>query len=285
MIIVLQNADFSDNNIGKVEIKTIDQVSEETKGILRTLGDKPLTNGQIIAFDTFWLSLKEKSWFSKIQHLLMPILCPVDNNWEGIKDFSVKHYAYDLISKNKLTLTSSGSTEYGHLANTENGLTLYSNIRNYNVKLSFDAPKDISNIHLASYFRSSEVAGGRGLIIFQYSGGVSAKSFGIGAPPTRVAYLTQNPVDQVGFRLVSNMEDGKVVFCDSNVDVEKTGTVNKYESDTMQDFYVISTAGNEPVNEGDIVGAMFSLGLGLTLDEAKEYRMLVDSLMSSLWIK
>lgn len=86
MIIVLNGADFSDNNIGKVILDK--ESSAEAKEILSHY-TKSLTQTQQIAFDNFLTTLKASGIWSKTNNLYFPILAGNLNEcW------------YDVISKN-----------------------------------------------------------------------------------------------------------------------------------------------------------------------------------------
>lgn len=71
MIIKLSNADFSANNIGKINI--LNDISEDTKLLLRNF-TRTLSNDERYAVDNFISSLKLHGVWESISNLYMPIL-------------------------------------------------------------------------------------------------------------------------------------------------------------------------------------------------------------------
>lgn len=75
MILIAIGADASANNLGKIVVKSIDDISAETASLLSYFG-KAWTDEQKVEIDNFFELLNLASWKSKIKILVMPILMP-----------------------------------------------------------------------------------------------------------------------------------------------------------------------------------------------------------------
>lgn len=121
MIIVLNGADFSDNNIGKVILDK--EISAEAKEVLSHY-TKSLTKSQQIAFDNFMTSLKAAGIWSKTNNLYFPILAGnLSECWYDViskkttAPATVEGYGYD--SKGLRVVTAAQTSE---IAITTNGV-------------------------------------------------------------------------------------------------------------------------------------------------------------------
>lgn len=125
MIFIAKDADFSVNNLGQVSVKTVDDISADTWSLLSLYG-KTWTDDQKIAIDDFNEGLKAKSWFSKVKHVFVPIMCPLNNNLTSMSIInSDTNIGYDLISRTKITLVAGNgaySANYGMLKVGQNGI-------------------------------------------------------------------------------------------------------------------------------------------------------------------
>ncbi len=72
MIFIASNADASANNLGKLSIKSIEDVSQHTYDVIEAYGNKSFTDDQIIAIDDFLLTFE--NYKSKIDCAIIPIL-------------------------------------------------------------------------------------------------------------------------------------------------------------------------------------------------------------------
>lgn len=113
MIIVLNGADFSDNNIGKVILDK--EISAEAKEVLSHY-TKSLTKLQQIAFDNFMTSLKAAGIWSKTNNLYFPILAGnLSECWYDViskkttAPATVEGYGYD--SKGLRVVTAAQTSE------------------------------------------------------------------------------------------------------------------------------------------------------------------------------
>lgn len=104
MIFLASQADASALNLGKVSIKTINDVSQETYDVIAAYGNKSFTDDQIIAIDDFLTALRNHPAYSHITAFILPILSPEtepgDPNTD--KEFTNNKVSYDLISKSNL---------------------------------------------------------------------------------------------------------------------------------------------------------------------------------------
>lgn len=104
MIFVAKNLDASNNNLGKVPIKGIEDVSRETYEIIGAYGNKSFTDDQIIAIDDFLIGLKSLSTYSKFTFFILPILAPQTSKGSLDKDtkWTDTNPCYDIIHKERL---------------------------------------------------------------------------------------------------------------------------------------------------------------------------------------
>lgn len=104
MIFVSKNADASANNLGKISIKSIDDVSQETYDVIAAYGNKSFTDDQIIAIDDFLIGLRKHPAYSHITAFVVPILSQETKPGSSDSDtkFTNTNVSYDLISKKSL---------------------------------------------------------------------------------------------------------------------------------------------------------------------------------------
>lgn len=107
MIFVASQADASALNLGKVSLKSINDVSQETYDVIAAYGNKSFTDDQIIAIDDFLTGLRNHPAYSHITAFILPILSPEteieDPNTD--KKFTNTKVSYDLISKSILPVS------------------------------------------------------------------------------------------------------------------------------------------------------------------------------------
>lgn len=96
MIFVATQADASALNLGKISIKTIEDVSQETYDVIAAYGNKSFTDDQIIAIDDF-LSVFDK-YKEKITCAILPII-GIEETYQVPTASSKLKCTYDLISK------------------------------------------------------------------------------------------------------------------------------------------------------------------------------------------
>lgn len=103
MIFVANGADASANNLGKVSIKKIEDVSQETYDVITEYGNKSFTDDQIIAIDDFLVQLKNLSTYSRFTYFILPILSPATEKGDMGSDtiWTDTNPCYDIISKQR----------------------------------------------------------------------------------------------------------------------------------------------------------------------------------------
>lgn len=128
MIFVATNADASGSNLGQISIKTITDVSKETYDLIANYGNKKLSDEQIIALDDFLIEFNLK-WKSKINCLILPILCGDRKVYEAKDDFLSSKALYNIKSNNLQSVTASlYSNSVGRLQITDKGFEAVSPI-------------------------------------------------------------------------------------------------------------------------------------------------------------
>ena len=99
MIFVASQADASALNLGKISIKTIEDVNQETYDVIKAYGNKSFTEDQIIALDDFLMAFNNASWKSKVKRLIIPVLGN-DNNSPTANSKGVSYEnLYDIVTK------------------------------------------------------------------------------------------------------------------------------------------------------------------------------------------
>lgn len=99
MIFIAKGMNAANNNLGKLNIKNVEDISQETIDVLAAYGGIYL-DSQKIAVDDFLESFNDASWKSKIKYLSMPFLLPSGDteytlsNWGTEEKLSL----YDIIT-------------------------------------------------------------------------------------------------------------------------------------------------------------------------------------------
>lgn len=108
MIFIAKGMNASANNLGKLDFKSVDDISQETKDLLAFYG-ADYTDSQKLAVDDFLTSFNSASWKDKVLRLVLPFLAPDDENSYVINPYgAVKMKAlYDVVSKEELGMYSS----------------------------------------------------------------------------------------------------------------------------------------------------------------------------------
>lgn len=121
MIFVATNSDASVSNLGQISIKTITDVSKETYDLIANYGNKELSDEQIIALDDFLIEFNLK-WKSKINCLILPILCGDRKVYETSTAFFSSKALYNIKSKNLQSVVAPVySSSLGRLQITDKG--------------------------------------------------------------------------------------------------------------------------------------------------------------------
>lgn len=110
MIFIASKADASALNLGKISIKTINDVSQETYDVIAAYGNKSFTDDQIIAIDDFLIQLKNLPTYSRFSYCVLPILAPETPFLNDNSVWTDTNPCYDII--NKVRLTPNGYNGY-----------------------------------------------------------------------------------------------------------------------------------------------------------------------------
>lgn len=136
MITILNNADFSQNNLGKINISNI--LSDFTKTILTKM--TKYTNDSEAAFelDVFYNTLVEKGIFAKINHLYLPVFASTLS--ECFYNIAKNSGAYDLNTFSHIELDANNGiaqTTEGDIypSTAQNVINLANNINAYDYTL------------------------------------------------------------------------------------------------------------------------------------------------------
>lgn len=106
MIFVAKKADFSKNYFEKVSVKTVNDISDFTKGVLSVYEkDKDITDAKKIALDDFFVWLKGQNYYSKIGCLYMPILLPKYEGNLSNEEYLPSNLGYNIVTGNTDTVT------------------------------------------------------------------------------------------------------------------------------------------------------------------------------------
>lgn len=264
MIIVLNGADFSDNNIGKVVLDK--ELSAEAKKILSHY-TKPLSQTQQIAFDNFLTSLKASGIWSKTNNLYFPILAGnLGECW------------YDVIS-GKTTIPSS-TTGYGY---DSKGLRVVTAAETSEIAINTDgvnAPVG-TNCHFCTYSTEAMVSGyylgSNGKSVTYWLGAATASGTLIGENTAGVKTTPDsNAILTKGLKIASNSGSDGVKAHSNYSGIPSSagftiGTPNI--GGKLGGLYLGYAASNTPnaTRQG-----MFGWGTYLTADELAIYSQVAD---------
>jgi hypothetical protein len=124
MIFVATGANAVANNIGKISIKTVDDIMQSTKDLL-TFFDKSWNDTQKVAIDDFFVGFNAAAWKSKIKILTMPILMKAENAIVGSRFTAAgSPFRKNLANFNVELTTVAGLllADYGMLGVSQNGI-------------------------------------------------------------------------------------------------------------------------------------------------------------------
>lgn len=272
MIFVAKKADYSANNIGFVNTKTIGDVDKSTIELINRLGGKYLIgvdDEKIIALDTFLRVLNSASWKSKIVNLVIPIA----GKEELITDVSAPELLNILDSNIGIRVSSLGTRQ--NLYNTNKGLTseyLISGTAYRTLYVTKYGKFTNKNVHLLSYGIGHMCNG-------------SSTDVSIGITSNIVGFV------KIGNKKIEDDRLPKLL----GVSMTSLGTsfyVNDSEIGTVETDYSVSNAGNEMINQtffkqqpqkGDTYVAFASYGYSFTKSEFTEYVNAINHLMRVLY--
>lgn len=279
MIIKLGGANFSENNIGFVDLRTAP--SAETQAILNVYG-KTWTLAQKLLIEDFLTDLAAKSFYSKIQRLMLPILAkPATIN----TNYAAQPAFYDIVSKTNLALTFGGLYEGNSVINA-NGFSQpnYTNMTANNYiavvqNLSSSYNKD--DIHYGVYAHKLSSTGSGQTIITLGGVGLNLDSklalkLGYSSGILQ-ANIDLNTYYNRGLKIMS--WNGSQINGMANdlpfSSVSGAATNASYEN------IVLLNRGTD--NKNTTIG-LITYGKALTQNEVVEYNSLIKILMDALWV-
>lgn len=286
MIFIAKDADFSANNLGQVPIKTVDDISADTRSLLSLYG-KTWTDDQKIAIDDFNEGLKAKSWFSKVKHVFVPIMCPLNNSLTSMSIVnSDTNIGYDLISRTKKTLVGNNgaySASYGLLKVGQNGiqkdLEHSTFINNFAPIISISATeiKD-DNVSVFYYFVNPENSYTTiGFMSKLHLAGVDNNKIGI----------YNRAVSQTGMWTLQDEKSGLCVGlnCSASGDFAEyyaKGTIINGTYNDTADVGTVSYIQLQKGTTGNPIIGFCSIGTAMTSEEFKEYGDMIKVFMEAL---
>jgi len=291
MIIKLTGANFSANNIGKIDIRTAPDAA--TQILLDTYGKTTWTLTQQLAINDFLLGFNAAAWKSKVKRLVMPILAPVNTiikNEQGV-------FFYDLISAANLTALYGGAYTYLG-ANTPleiraNGLinpnaATVSNGNDYlGINYNVDTVLNLNNFHYGVY--SYKDATDQNLVTITNSTSGTAQT--ISEDVASFGYYSAGVTGDVkgnfdvntkflkGFRIGSyngTLMNG--LSCNSPL-----SSVTYRNTSPMPTASFNSSLISRYIGPNKTQLSLMTIGEYLTQSELFEYNALVSTLMNALW--
>jgi hypothetical protein len=274
MIIVLKDADFSANNIGKIEVSR--ELDVKTKQLLSRYS-KVLDTSKQYAVDDFVTGLYSSGLSDKITFLLLPCLASsIDEamiNAMNGDSMGQLNSNYWLLRNNGLAQTSSTYdtieaitriSAYANVPINNNHYAVY-NTEEYQYIDSLDTSKQFPSRRNASTTFYDNCAGNTAGYVWINSGNYGGVPFANGHQ-MKTKCLHQIVLSGNDFS-VRNSTDEK------NVTQGASDVPSTYIDD-------ISICGNG--NNGIAAHGFYSFGFALTDEEQKEYARLVESLMNVL---
>ena len=293
MIFVASQADASALNLGKISIKTINDVSQETYDVIAAYGNKSFTDDQIIAIDDFLIAFNNASWKSKVKRLIIPLLSN-DNNNPTVSTNGVSYEnLYDIVTKEAGKLASGAGTngDTGSPAITFKGGIFVNAV--------------VNNANTTPFLKYSEIAfnvrdfmfgvyGNRGTdenniskhIIFSirepnYSCSFTTKSIQVGASNKVSVISTKetNKGDDFGILLSYNYSSSFFKGYKDSMLVSTSTVTDTYANGTINDSFGFGTGSNLTKNIGDKI-RIITLGSSMNEEEMQEYDKLLQTLLS-----
>jgi hypothetical protein len=288
MIFVATGADASANNLGKISIKSVYDISETTKTILNYFG-KPWSDDQKIAIDDFLQAFNASTWKSKVKIMYMPILMPFQNgllnaNIQSNPIFkkNISNWNVELI----LPVFNYLSVGYASLGVNKNGIVLQadSGTGTVSANATFSVTSTSFGItnksaHYGIYFkattkfRAGSASGSEGIISsntgdsLNFYNNLIASVSGASAPKKQLAIL-----------------NGDVTISSSKSYLKKglvpTTIVNTQNSAVLGNTALITGGNDNTAN--DSTSCFMTFGNYMTDSELSEYGNLINTLMDVL---
>lgn len=269
MIIRLRGADFSDNNIGKVQFKR--ELTPETLNILSKYS-RTITEEQQFAFQDFIQGLKDSGIWSKISVMYMPIL----SNTLDECMINLKNLSQCVIPTNK------------SIYNVENGwlkLTKVDGQLDVSDTVQLKINGSNMNVHFLAYMNASvEYIDGHTIITNKANTSDTGTFYTtIGRTYNanyRIGTTTKNSLAPIKHKGLLGFSSGTDTFLSFEDTVKPiAGVVANDNTITDLTCYINrrETSWATPVN---IDWSIMSTGTAFSFDEGQKYKQLVDLLVS-----
>lgn len=307
MIIVLKNADFSANNIGKITIPR--DPSQEALAMLANY-TRSLTDEQVLAFDDFQQGLKDAGIWAKITHLYMPILAGqlseicvnlVDENFASDLTLGTDAATYLTLNSKGVKNTNTANnwaagfyTEITEKVNNFHILTFPTNAASETLDfmgLGENAGKTIFPPYIEVVPQTNKTRFGYWLqssALYNYNGqGASAGTYDAvikifddaQVVPTNLYGVSITPAMVTeDASLTRCVLDGELLSC---TNAERQTNVNYYPDVAFGNIYLTGRRSQYLHKEH----GMFSIGVGLTATEVATYNTLAKEFMTAMGIE
>lgn len=275
MIFVANGADASANNLGKVSIKTIEDVSQETYDVIKAYGNKSFTDDQIIAIDDFLVQLKNLSTYSRFTYFILPILSPATEKGDMGSDtiWTDTNPCYDIISKQRYS--ADGFNGYVD----KHGLRCYKNSSNTaRVLVKNGIQVNCINLTVGVCMINNNP---------DFFAGVSRNQATFGASDKQVSITFKTEI-------ANNIIPIVTTFSRTNSEAHgvrngEIGTVSVFSSEhylgqTYTLRKLLESIFSDSENDGNVVSFMFLCsGYGMTEQELIDINNICLNLMKALW--
>lgn len=278
MIFIATTANASANNLGKISVKNIDDISTETINLLAYFG-KSWTDEQKVEIDNFLETFSLASWKSKIKHLIMPILAPETNS---ITNGSTNKLAYNLITGTILTVDIAAADNQNVItANGFKRLTVADNwTRNVVVRTGTTYPDPTKGMHIGAYYKSGAASWDQ-IVWCDYYGFMQKDVIQWGNSTKVLATYSDGNVGNASFRILS-LGNGSPVGLDNGSAIPSiTGTTTDASYSNMT--FSLLTASSACTNITTEL-SLVTLGEALTQSESVEYSNMITTLMNALFV-
>jgi len=281
MVIKLQGADFSINNIGKIDVRTAPDT--QTADLLALYG-KTWTLQKQLAINDFLLGVQGAAYYSKISKLLLPILAPTATI--NLTTTATNNIAfYDIKSATYLQIRTGADNTYHKIGtnglyadNAENG-NIYGLVLN-----NFSNGVNRDNCHYGIYYNAANLtdvpAGNLYNIVFAQD----KMTLGFGGGEASATIDTNTRLNK-GLK-ISSFTPSLVTGLSNSLPLSSTvvNASNNADFTTQPNFNLLSKQGaSDNIKLNTTIG-LITMGTALTQPETVAYNELINNLMNKLWV-
>jgi hypothetical protein len=281
MILKLQGADFSANNIGTLDLRTAPDT--QTANLLALYG-KTWTLDKQLAINDFLLGLQSASYYSKISKLLMPILAPTatisltTTATNNIAFYDIKNAAYVQTKANNVNTYHKIGVNGLYADNAANG-------NSYGLCLNnLCTGVDKNNLHIGLYYNAANLTDLVGGNLYHIVIQQDKVSLGYSAGIATGTYDVNTKLNK-GLKIVS-FTPTLVTGLSNSLPLSATAANASNNADfaAQQHFNLLSkNNASDNIKLGTNIG-LLTLGTALTQPETVSYNQLIDTLMNKLWV-